>query len=111
VSAPLGLDAALQVLADRERRGTERLNQMELALKQTRYEASRAERQCKAVAPLCVVRKKYVFLREIAPLMAIWHHISWCVFLDLSPPPTSWRLSNVPLIIHRVDGSWDRVSV
>ncbi|MBV9062523.1 MAG: recombinase family protein [Alphaproteobacteria bacterium] len=53
VIAPLGLDAALQVLADRERMGTERLNQMELALKQARYEASRAERQYNAVDPLC----------------------------------------------------------
>jgi hypothetical protein len=51
VIAPLGLDAALQVLADRERTGTERLNQLELALKQARYEASRVERQYNAVDP------------------------------------------------------------
>jgi len=53
VVAPLGLDAALQVLSDRERTGTERLKQMELALEQARYEASRAERQYNAVDPLC----------------------------------------------------------
>src|SRR5260370_5976671 len=43
--APLGLDAALQAIADRERAGTERLQQIELALEQARYEAARAHRQ------------------------------------------------------------------
>jgi excisionase family DNA binding protein len=51
VIAPLGLDAALQAIADRERTGTERLRQMELALEQARYEAARAHRQYDAVEP------------------------------------------------------------
>jgi len=49
--APLGLDAALHAIADREQAGTERLRQIELALDQARYEASRAHRQYDAVDP------------------------------------------------------------
>jgi excisionase family DNA binding protein len=49
--APLGLEAALQAIADRERTGTERLRQIELALEQARYEAARAHRQYDAVDP------------------------------------------------------------
>src|SRR5260370_9841718 len=49
--ARLGLDAALQAIADRERAGTERLQQIELALEQARYEAARAHRQYDAVDP------------------------------------------------------------
>jgi DNA invertase Pin-like site-specific DNA recombinase len=49
--APLGLDAALQAIADREHIGAERLRQIELALEQARYEAARAHRQYDAVDP------------------------------------------------------------
>jgi excisionase family DNA binding protein len=49
--APLGLDAALQAIDDRERAGTERLRQSELALEQARFEAARAHRQYDAVDP------------------------------------------------------------
>src|ERR1700686_2470598 len=49
--APLGLDAALQAIADRERAGTGRLRQNELGLGQARYEAARAHRQYDAVDP------------------------------------------------------------
>src|SRR5229473_5900210 len=49
--APLGLDAALQAIADREHAATERLRQIELALEQARYEAARAHRQYDAVDP------------------------------------------------------------
>src|SRR5438552_11528748 len=49
--APLGIDAALQATADRERAGAERLQQIELALEQARYEAARAHRQYEAVDP------------------------------------------------------------
>ena len=49
--APLGIDAALQATADRERAGAERLQQIELALEQARYEAARAHRQYDAVDP------------------------------------------------------------
>lgn len=42
--APLGLDAALQAIVERERAGTGRLRQIELALEQARYEAARAHR-------------------------------------------------------------------
>ena len=49
--APLGLDAAPQAIADRERAGAERLQQIELALEQARYEAARAHRQYDAVDP------------------------------------------------------------
>jgi excisionase family DNA binding protein len=49
--APLGLDAALRAIADREHAGTERLRQIELALEQARYEAARAHRQYDTVDP------------------------------------------------------------
>jgi excisionase family DNA binding protein len=49
--APLGLDAALHAIADRELAGTERLRQIDLALDQARYEAARAHRQYDAVDP------------------------------------------------------------
>ncbi|KRQ17462.1 helix-turn-helix domain-containing protein [Bradyrhizobium manausense] len=49
--APLGLDAALQAIVERERAGTGRLRQIELALEQARYEAARAHRQYDAVDP------------------------------------------------------------
>lgn len=48
---PLGLDAALQAISDRQRSGTEKLRQAELALEQARYEAARAHRQYDAVDP------------------------------------------------------------
>jgi len=51
VIAPLGLEAALQAIADRERTGSERLQHIELALEQARYEAARAHRQYNAVDP------------------------------------------------------------
>jgi excisionase family DNA binding protein len=51
VIAPLGLDASLQAITDRERDGTERLQQIELALEQARYEAARPNRQYDAVDP------------------------------------------------------------
>src|SRR5689334_22179452 len=51
VISPLALDAALQLIADRERAGTERLRQSELALEQARYEATHARRQYDAVDP------------------------------------------------------------
>ncbi|MGY4230180.1 DNA invertase Pin-like site-specific DNA recombinase [Bradyrhizobium sp. USDA 4503] len=51
VIAPLGPDAALQAIADRERAGRERLQHIELALEQARYEAARAHRQYDAVDP------------------------------------------------------------
>ena len=41
VLAPLGLDAALQAIADHERVGAERLRQIEFALEHARYEATR----------------------------------------------------------------------
>jgi recombinase/recombinase-like zinc beta ribbon protein len=49
--SPLGLDAALQLIADRERAGTERLRQSELALQQARYEETHASRQYDAIDP------------------------------------------------------------
>src|SRR6202043_1822413 len=49
--APLGLDAALQAIADRERAGTERLRQNELGMEQARDQAARAHRQYDAVDP------------------------------------------------------------
>ena len=49
--APLALEAALQLIADRERAGAERLRQCELALEQARYEAGHARRQYDAVDP------------------------------------------------------------
>jgi excisionase family DNA binding protein len=51
VISPLALDAALQLIADHERSGTERLRQSELALEQARYEATHARRQYDAVDP------------------------------------------------------------
>ncbi|MGY3619386.1 recombinase family protein [Bradyrhizobium sp. USDA 10063] len=49
--APLGLEAALQAIADREGDGTQRLRHIELALEQARYEAARSHRQFDAVDP------------------------------------------------------------
>jgi hypothetical protein len=49
--SPLGLEAALQAIADRERDGAQRLRQIELALEQARYEAARSHRQYDAVDP------------------------------------------------------------
>ena len=51
VISPLALDAAFQLIADRERTGTEQLRHSELALEQARYEATRARRQYDAVDP------------------------------------------------------------
>jgi DNA invertase Pin-like site-specific DNA recombinase len=51
VIAPLGLDASLQAISDRVHVGMERLQQIELALEQARYEAARAHRQYDAVDP------------------------------------------------------------
>lgn len=51
VISPLALEAAFQLIADRERAGAERLRQSELALEQARYEATRAHRQYDAVDP------------------------------------------------------------
>jgi excisionase family DNA binding protein len=51
VIAPLGLDAALQAIAEREHADTEQLRQRELALEQARFEAARAHRQYNAVDP------------------------------------------------------------
>src|SRR4029077_20849884 len=49
--SPLEIEAALQLMADRERSGAERLQQSELALEQARYEAAHARRQYDAVDP------------------------------------------------------------
>jgi excisionase family DNA binding protein len=49
--APLGLEAALQAIEDRERDGVQRLRQIKLALEQAHYEAARAQRQYDAVDP------------------------------------------------------------
>lgn len=49
--APLALEAALQVMADREQAGGERLRQSAFALEQARYEAAHARRQYDAVDP------------------------------------------------------------
>jgi DNA invertase Pin-like site-specific DNA recombinase len=43
--SPLGIDAALHLIADRERASGERLRQSELALQQARYEVTHARRQ------------------------------------------------------------------
>jgi excisionase family DNA binding protein len=51
VIAPLGLEAALQAIAERDHAGAERLRQQELALQQARFEAHRAHRQYNAVDP------------------------------------------------------------
>jgi Recombinase zinc beta ribbon domain len=49
--SPLGIDAALQLIADRKRAGAERLRQRELALQQARYEETHARRQYDAIDP------------------------------------------------------------
>ena len=49
--SPLAIEAALQLIEDRERVGAERLRQSELALEQARYEATHARRQYDAVDP------------------------------------------------------------
>jgi hypothetical protein len=49
--SPLAIEAALQLIADRERAGAERLRQSELALQQARYESTHARRQYDAVDP------------------------------------------------------------
>jgi len=51
VIAPLGIDAAVQAIADRDQVGTERLRHAELELEQARYDAARAQRQYDAVDP------------------------------------------------------------
>ena len=55
--SPLAMEGALQLIADHEQAGAERLRQCELALEQARYEAMHARRQYDAVDPLCGVRK------------------------------------------------------
>jgi excisionase family DNA binding protein len=49
--SPLGLEAALQLLADRKQTSSDRLRQSELALDQARYEVKHARRQYDAVDP------------------------------------------------------------
>jgi DNA invertase Pin-like site-specific DNA recombinase len=49
--SPLAIEAALRLIADRERAGAERLRQSELALEQARYEVTHARRQYDAVDP------------------------------------------------------------
>jgi excisionase family DNA binding protein len=49
--SPLAVEAALQLIADREQADAERLRHSELALEQARYEASHARRQYDAVDP------------------------------------------------------------
>jgi hypothetical protein len=49
--SPLALEAAFEMIADRERAGAERLRQRQLALEQARYEATRARRQYDTVDP------------------------------------------------------------
>jgi hypothetical protein len=51
VISPLAIEAALQVIADREGATAERRRQSELALEQARYEAAHACRQYDAVDP------------------------------------------------------------
>jgi len=51
VIAPLGLEAAVEAIADRERASTEVLRQKELAVEQAQYEVARAHRQYDAVDP------------------------------------------------------------
>src|ERR1700694_2816196 len=51
VISPLGLDAALQMIADRQGTATERLQQIAIALEHARYAAARAHRQYNAVDP------------------------------------------------------------
>src|SRR6516162_3761560 len=49
--SPLAMEAALQLIADHEHAGVERLRQCELALEQAGYEAMHARRQYDAVDP------------------------------------------------------------
>jgi hypothetical protein len=49
--SPLAIEAALQLITDREQAGVERLRHCELALEQARYEALHARRQYDAVDP------------------------------------------------------------
>src|SRR6516164_5846042 len=49
--SPLGIDAALQLIADREQVSGERLRQSEMALQQARYEVAHARRQYDAIDP------------------------------------------------------------
>ena len=49
--SPLAMGAALQLIADHEQAGVERLRQCELALEHARYEAMHARRQYDAVDP------------------------------------------------------------
>jgi excisionase family DNA binding protein len=49
--SPLAIEAALQLVVDREQAGTERLRQAQLALEQARYEVAHARRQYDAVDP------------------------------------------------------------
>jgi excisionase family DNA binding protein len=49
--SPLGIDSALQLIADREQASGERLRQSEMALQQARYEVTHARRQYDAVDP------------------------------------------------------------
>jgi excisionase family DNA binding protein len=51
VISPLAMEAALAAMTDRERVGTDRIAQLELALEQARFEAARAGRQYNAVEP------------------------------------------------------------
>src|ERR1700732_1418589 len=49
--SPLAIDAAFQLIANRERAGADRLRQRELALEQARYEVTHARRQYDQVDP------------------------------------------------------------
>jgi len=49
--SPLAIEAAFQLITDRERAGAERLRQSELALEQARYEVTHARRQYDVVDP------------------------------------------------------------
>ena len=49
--SPLAIEAALQLIADHEQAGAERLRQSELALQQARYEETHARRQYDAIDP------------------------------------------------------------
>jgi hypothetical protein len=61
--SPLAIDAALQLIADRERADAERLRQSELALEQARYEATHARRQYdwQNDRVIAIGRKNYLF--------------------------------------------------
>jgi hypothetical protein len=50
--SPLAIEAAFQLIGDRERAGAERLRHSELALEQARYEVTHARRQYDAVDPI-----------------------------------------------------------